>query len=48
MRKLFSEREIAEIVILCALENFYNRINIPLGIEEDGLCAIQQRRSGSA
>jgi hypothetical protein len=31
-------------VILGAVENFYNRLNIPLEIEEDGLCAIQQRR----
>ncbi len=44
-RKYFSEREITEIVILGALENFYNRINIPLQIEEDGLCAIQQKRA---
>lgn len=48
VRKLFSEREITEIVILCALENFYNRINLPLGIEDDGLCLIQQQRRGSA
>jgi alkylhydroperoxidase family enzyme len=47
-RKHFSEREITEIVILGALENFYNRINIPLGIEEDGLCAIQQKRAANA
>jgi AhpD family alkylhydroperoxidase len=47
-RKHFSEREITEIVILCAVENFYNRLNIPLEIEEDGLCSIQQRRRAQA
>ncbi len=47
-RKHFSEREITEIVILCAVENFYNRLNVPLGIEEDGLCAIQQKRAAHA
>jgi alkylhydroperoxidase family enzyme len=44
-RKHFSEREITEIVILGAVENFYNRINGALQIEEDGLCAIQQQRA---
>ena len=44
-RKHFSEREIVELVILGAVENFYNRINLPLGIEEDGLCAIAQHRA---
>jgi len=47
-RKHFSEREVTEIVILGAVENFYNRLNIPLEIEEDGLCAIQQRRRAHA
>ena len=42
-RKHFSEREITEIVLLCAIENFYNRMNGALQIEEDGLCAIQQQ-----
>jgi alkylhydroperoxidase family enzyme len=47
-RKHYSEREITEIVILCAIENFYNRINGALQIEEDGLCAIQQQRRATA
>jgi len=47
-RKHFSEREITELVILCAVENFYNRMNGALGIEEDGLCAIQQQRRARA
>ncbi len=44
LRKHFSEREIVEITVLNAAENFFNLINIPLEIEEDGLCAIQLAR----
>jgi alkylhydroperoxidase family enzyme len=44
LRKHFGEREIVEITYLNAIENFYNLINLPLEIEEDGLCAIQQER----
>lgn len=47
-RKHFSDREITELVILGAVENFYNRINGALQIEEDGLCAIQQQRRATA
>lgn len=31
-----------------ALENFYNLLNLPLGIEDDGLCAIAEARSKRA
>ena len=49
LRKHFNEREIVEITYLNAIENFYNLINIPLGIDEsDGLCAIQQGRRARA
>lgn len=44
LREHFGEREIVELTLLCAVENFYNLINLPLEIEEDGLCAIAQRR----
>jgi alkylhydroperoxidase family enzyme len=44
LRKHFSEREIVEITFLNALENFYNLLNLPLGIEDDGLCAIAEER----
>jgi alkylhydroperoxidase family enzyme len=47
LRKHFGEREIVEITVLNAAETFYNLINIPLEIEADGLCAIQQRRRQS-
>jgi alkylhydroperoxidase family enzyme len=44
LRKHFDDREIVEITVLNAAENFYNLLNIPLEIESDGLCAIQQQR----
>jgi alkylhydroperoxidase family enzyme len=47
LRKHFDDREIVEITVLNAAENFYNLINIPLEIEADGLCAIQQKRRRS-
>ena len=40
VRRYFSEREIVEIAWLVALENYYNRLAIPFGIEDDGLCEI--------
>jgi len=42
LRRNFSEREIVEITLLGAIENFYNLTNIPLGIGSDGFCAIQR------
>ena len=55
LRKHFSERDIVEITFVNATENYYNLMNIPLGIGSDGLCAIAQakpnrsaRRSPSA
>ena len=47
LRKHFSEREIVELTWLNAVENFYNLMNVPLEIEEDGLCAIAQKRAGA-
>jgi len=44
-RRHFNEREIVEITWLNALGNYYNLLNLPLGIEADGLCAIAQRRA---
>ncbi len=44
LRRHFNETEIVEITWLNALENYYNLINLPLGIESDGLCAIAERR----
>jgi AhpD family alkylhydroperoxidase len=45
LRKHFGERQIVELTVLNAIENFYNLMNIPLGIEEDGLCAIAEGRA---
>lgn len=39
----FSDREIMELTVTVATENFYNRLSIPLEIESQGLCALPQR-----
>ena len=44
-REHFDERGVVELTLLCAIENFFNYCNLPLGIEEDGLCAIAERRA---
>ncbi len=46
LRKHFDEREIVEITVLNAIENFYNLLNIPLEIESDRLLEIAQARAG--
>lgn len=38
LRSHFTEREVVEITWLVALENYYNRMNRPLGIGSDNLC----------
>jgi alkylhydroperoxidase family enzyme len=45
LRKHFSEREIVELVVENAKSNFYNLLNVPLRIEDDGLLAIAERRA---
>ncbi len=40
LRRRFKEREIVEITWLVAVENYFNLINLPLGIGSDGLCAL--------
>jgi alkylhydroperoxidase family enzyme len=40
MKQHYSNTEIVEVTYLCAMENFYNCMNIPLGIESDNLCAL--------
>ena len=42
LRRHFTEREIVEITWVNAVENYYNLINRPLGIESDGFCALVQ------
>ncbi len=44
LQKYYSDRDIVEITIITAIQNFTNLTNIPLGIGSDGLCAIAQSR----
>lgn len=45
VREHFTDNEVVEITLLGAIEHFYNLVNLPLGIESDGLCALQQSRA---
>ena len=40
----FTEREILELTVAVATENFYNRLNTPLEVESQGLCTIPNSR----
>ena len=40
LRNHFSEREIVQITLLNAIENFYNLMNAPLNIGSDELCQL--------
>jgi alkylhydroperoxidase family enzyme len=40
LKQHFSEREILELTVAIATENFYNRLNAPLEIESQGFCAV--------
>jgi alkylhydroperoxidase family enzyme len=40
LAKHFDEREIAELTLVNAVENFYNLLNLPLEVEADGLEAL--------
>lgn len=44
LRRHFSEREIVELTVAVAAENFYNRVNAPLGVEAQGFCAVPTLR----
>ncbi len=41
LRQHFSERQVVEITLLNAIQNFYNLTNLPLGIGSDGFCALE-------
>lgn len=45
LQKHFDEREIAELTLCNAIENFYNLLNVPLEIESDGLEALARTAS---
>ena len=40
LRTHFSEREILELTVAVATENFYNRLTGPLNVEAQGFCAV--------
>ena len=40
LREHFDEREIVELTMLVAIDNYYNLVNIPLEIESDGFCSL--------
>lgn len=40
VRRHYSEREIVELTVAVAAENFYNRGNAALGVEAQGFCAL--------
>jgi alkylhydroperoxidase family enzyme len=47
MHAHFDERQIVAITWLNAVENYFNLLNGPLGIESDGLCALAERQRGT-
>ena len=48
LRAHFSEEEIVEITLLLAIEHYFNLMNLPLGIESDGLCALVPQTTKAA
>jgi len=40
LRHHFTERQVVELTFAVAIENFFNRVNAPLGIEAEGFCAV--------
>ncbi len=48
LRRHFDEREVVAITWLNAVENYFNLLNVPLGIGADGLCAIPAPRTRPA
>jgi AhpD family alkylhydroperoxidase len=45
LRCYYSDREIVELTVAVAMENLYNRISAPLGIEAQGFCAVPKLRA---
>jgi len=39
-RRYFSDRELVELVVAVAMETFYNRVNVALGVESQGFCEL--------
>ena len=47
LAKHFGDREIAELTLANAIENFYNLLNLPLKVESDGLEALAAAEAGA-
>ena len=47
LRKHYDDRAIAEITVVNAVENFYNFLNLPLEIHDDGLLARMQEKAAA-
>lgn len=47
LRRHFDEREIVELALENAIENFYNLLNVPLEIESDGLEALAREATAA-
>lgn len=43
LKTFYSDREIMELTVAIATENFYNRLNGPLEIESQGFCTLPAR-----
>ncbi len=41
LRKYFDERGIIDVAAMVAVERFYSGMALPLGLENDGLCALK-------
>ena len=46
LKQHFTEREILELTVAVATENFYNRLNAPLEVESQGFCALPTATRG--
>jgi alkylhydroperoxidase family enzyme len=45
LQKYFTNNEIAEIVVSCAIENYYNVVNTSFEIESDNLSTYEHENS---
>lgn len=46
VRRHFTEREVVELTLAVAAENFFNRMNAALGVEAQGFCAAPMAAGG--
>ena len=47
VRAHFSEREILELTVAVATENFYNRLTGPLEVQAQGFCSLPPKKDAS-